>query len=526
LTDVVVSPQEPTGPATPSGPSLSHLSARGLAWMSVNSLVSKVLGTLSQIILAWLLLPKDFGLIGLTYTVAAVTGILANTGLEDVLLQRQKHFHRWANPAFWISLFSGCVATVVMILAAPIAARVYHERAMLGLTLAMSMGFPLANASLVPLAKLRIDLRFRTLAVLGMLNNALLPLLTILFAWGGYAAYSFIWPRLICAALTAGAAWYLTRAVIKPRLELHLWRRLLGVGAATFGTRITFLLVTNGDYLTLGLMYPAAVVGAYFFAFNLSTQTTALVVVNFNNVLFPALCKLQADVNRQARAMLRGLRMLATIAVPCCFLQAALAGPGIHVLFQPKWYPAIPVLQVLSIGMAFSALAWPAASLLPAQGRFSVQAVMAWISCVLFFILVGIGAYLYGNVGAGAGVAIYWAIYSLSNLRISLSPTDFGWREIFDSIKGSFIGGAIAVGIASAARMLLPSSFRNGWITIVLVTSLSVYLYRLYVRRMDPEAWQELVHRAGQLRAKLIRINPLSRAKHVNHIPQAPRDVS
>ncbi len=479
--------------------------------MTVNSVFSKVLGTLSQIILAWLLRPKDFGLIGLTFTVAAVTGILANTGLEDVLLQRQKHFHRWANPAFWISLCSGCVATIAMMLAAPIARHIYREPAMLGFVLLMSLGFPLTNLSLVPLAKLRIDMRFRTLAVLGMLNNALLPILTILFAWRGFAVYSFIWPRLICAALTAGTAWYLAHAVIKPRFDLRLWRRLIGVGASTFATRITFLLVTNGDYLTLGLMYPAAIVGGYFFAFNLSTQTTALVVTNFNSVLFPALCKLQADVNRQGRAMLRGLRMLATIAVPCCFLQAALAGPGIHVLFQPKWYPSIPVLQVLSIGMAFCALAWPAASLLPAQGRFSVQAAMAWISCVPFFIFVAIGAYFYGNVGTGVGVAVYWAGYSLANLRISLWPTEFGWGEIFDSIKGSFIGGGIAVGIASAARMLLPSSFQNGWIAIMLVTSMSIYLYSLYVRRMDPEAWRELVHRASELRTKLRRSNPLSR---------------
>jgi PST family polysaccharide transporter len=472
--------------------------------MSVNSILSKFLGTLSQILLAWLLLPKDFGLIGLTFTVAAVTGILANTGLEDVLLQRQKHFHRWSNPAFWISLLSGCVASVAMIAAAPIARLVYHERAMLGLTLAMSMGFPLTNLSLVPLAKLRIDLRFRTLAALGLVNNALVSLLTILFAWSGCAAYSFIWPRLICAAITAGGAWYLARATIKPKFEFRLWRRLLSVGMSTFGTRITFLLVTNGDYLTLGLMYPASVVGAYFFAFNLSTQTTALVVANFNNVLFPALCKLQADVNRQGKAMLRGLRMLATIAIPCCFLQAALAGPGIHVLFQPKWYPAIPILQVLSIGMAFSSLVWPAGSLLPAQGRFSVQARIAWAGCVLFFILVAIGAYFYGNVGAGLGVTIYWVIYAAANLRASLWPTEFGWREILDAIKGSFLGGGFAIGLASAARiLLLPASYQNGWTAIVLVTLLSAVIYALCLRKIDDEAWLELMGRTRGLLRRL-----------------------
>jgi O-antigen/teichoic acid export membrane protein len=520
LTDVVVSPKEPTGPAAPTGPSLSHLSARGLAWMSVNSLISKVLGTLSQIVLAWLLVPKDFGLIGLTFTVAAVASVLANTGLEDVLLQRQRHFHRWANPAFWISLFSGCLAMSVMMLAAPIAEHVYHEPAMLGLTLLMSLGIPLANVSLVPLAKLRVDMRFRTLAVLGMLNNALLPILTILFAWRGFAVYSFIWPRLICAALTALAAWYLAKTTIKPRLELRLWRRLLGVGASTFATRITYLLVVNGDYLTLGLMYPAAVVGGYYFAFNLSTQTTALVVANFNSVLFPALCKLQEDVNRQARAMLRGLRMLATVAIPCCLLQAALAGPGIHVLFQPKWYPSIPILQILSIGMAFNALTWPASSLLPAQGRFFVQAVIAWLSCILFFALVLIGVYFKAGVGAGFAVAVYWVINASVILRASLWPTESGWPEIFNSLKGSFLGGGIAVGFASAARLMLPAHLQNGWTAIVMVTLLSLILYCLCLRKLDSEAWLELVFRVRQVKARILH-SPASAPPQSNEIPNS-----
>jgi hypothetical protein len=156
--------------------------------------------------------------------------------------------------------------------------------------------------------------------------------------------------------------------------------------------------------------------------------------------------------------------------------------------------------------MAFSALAWPPASLLPAQGRFAVQAKMAWLSCVLFFIMVVIGAYFKAGIGVGIAVAVYWMINASVTLRVSLWPTELGWRDMLRSVKASFLCGAIAVGLASVARIMLPARFQNGWFAIFLVTLISFAIYGFCLRGMDEEAWKELVLRISQLGKRVARL--------------------
>src|SRR5258705_4865335 len=119
-----------------------------------------------------------------------------------------------------------------------------------------------------------------------------------------------------------------------------------------------------GVYIILGIMHDAKSFCIYFFAFNLATQTMQVFTQNLIGVLFPALSKLQHNIEHQTRAFLRAAELLALIGVPLCLLQAALAGPAINVLFNSWWAPMIRVLQLLSIGMAVRLVALPRGALI------------------------------------------------------------------------------------------------------------------------------------------------------------------
>ena len=112
---------------TASRKSLTHKTARGVVWVMAQTVSVKLVSTIGQIILAWLLLKEDWGLVALAYTVTTFTDLIYQAGIREVLIQRQKNFARWATPAFWMSLTFGLVGMLVTIGLAPAASWLYFD---------------------------------------------------------------------------------------------------------------------------------------------------------------------------------------------------------------------------------------------------------------------------------------------------------------------------------------------------------------------------------------------------------------
>src|SRR6185437_13458349 len=106
---------------------LISAAGKGALWVLSQSAASRLVQVLAQIVLAWLLTPADFGKVSLALAVATTVGACFNFGLEDVLLQRHRAIPLWAATVFWLSLAIGFIGGLVLLLAAPIAALLYHQ---------------------------------------------------------------------------------------------------------------------------------------------------------------------------------------------------------------------------------------------------------------------------------------------------------------------------------------------------------------------------------------------------------------
>ncbi len=374
--------------APPPTPSLGDKTARGLVWLMLQTIILKLISSGGQIVLAWLLMPADFGLVTMAYTVTAFIGVFQQTGLKDILIHRHGSYRRWANSAFWMSLYTGIIAGVLEMGTAPMAAGIYHTHRIVGLIAVLALTAPLTQLSVVPMAKLSIDLRFRTSAQIGIWTSVGSIVLSILFAFMHFGAYSFVLPRPIIAAAQAIYLWRATMPPIRWTPQWRRWKFLIRDSTANLAWFLCLTIIGQGDFVTLGRTTSEQVLGIYAFAFNLSLQAQILFTLNLWGVLAPALSKLQDDIVRQTGAFLRAARILALVSIPFTLLQAGLSDAGIHAVFKPKWYPAIPVLQALSMGMAFAVVGAPGGSLLQAQGRFvTLMKTTAWLAGV-FVVLV------------------------------------------------------------------------------------------------------------------------------------------
>ena len=381
--------------------------ASGYAWMTGQAVIAKAISLAGQIVLARLLEPSDFGLIGLALMVAALVSTVQSAGITEVLIQRFAHWRRWVTPGFWISVVFGLMAALLLGAAAPLVARACHEPQLTHLILILAAALPFDALSMIPGISLQGSMRFPLLAKLEVARVAVVTALSIVLACFGVGAASFILPMFIVAVLRAAVLWGLAHPKVRMRLQLGRWKYILKDSRLIVGVNIANALVAQGDYMMLGLLHSKDVVGVYFFSFGLSSQAIAILVGKLSEVLLPALSHLQVDPQRQTQAFFRATRLVAMIAFPSCLLQAALAGPIMRLLFGGKWTAAIPVFAVLSIGMISSVVAAPAWSLLQAQGRFTTAFRYSFVRAIVFLFVVWVAAKMGGALSVAIAVAAF-----------------------------------------------------------------------------------------------------------------------
>jgi PST family polysaccharide transporter len=501
--------------ADASRDNLARKTAHGFLWLMAQTLGSKVVGMAGQVVLAWVLMPADFGLWGTASIVLGFAGLIQQAGLRETLIHRQRSYHLWANSAFWMSVGLGLLGALVTAAAAWPAAVIFKDHRLMGILLLCAATMPIMSLDQVAEAKLQNQLRFALLASVNWVVAVVQLMLTVIFAVilpTAYKAYAFVLPRPLIAAGRLAVLWNAARPPVKAHWNLSRWKYLLPDSATLFTSNLFLMLQWQGDYMVLSAMFSdKSIVGIYFLAFGLSIQTMQLFTGNLTGVLFPALSKLQADPTRQIRAFLDATRLLALIAVPMCFLQMALAEPGVRLFFQDdKWKAAIPILQALSVGMAFRVVASPGGSLIQAQGRFRVILITNIINALVFLTLVTAGAlvgqpkstsvWLQPATTVGIAVAFYFAIIGPIFLYVAIRPSGGKWRDIWNVYAAPMLCSVIAVAVAMWLGHLVPVLRVRGhrWgqgLKLVVILAWCVAIYVPLIKFVAGDAWRALIGR-------------------------------
>ena len=452
-------PPPPPPPPTPALPvSLTKQTSHGFLWMMFQTMGTKVGSVIAQLVLAWLLTKDDFGLVALAYTVTSFVWVLQQSGLKQILIQRQAHFERWVHAGFWLSVAISITAFVTMVFAGPVASIIFHNSKLTSIIFLVACCSLFEGFCIVPAAIIERDLRFKVVAKVQLAGNLTTSALSILLAFLGAGAYSFVVPLPIVSLGRFLILMYASGYRPVPRLYLRRWRYLLADSTLMLGTSLAVTCVMQGDNLMLGLFHSKEVLGVYFFAYNLSTQTGQLVASNLGAVLMPALTKLAADLPRQMNAAIRATRIMLLIGIPLSFMQAALVEPAVTLFFRGRWDAAVPVVQYLSIGMAMTLVNGCSSSILQSQGRFRFLLVWHVIFAVVFLAAVAVATKVGAAVSVSVGVALTFSCASPVGLYLALRPGGGRFRDVLSVYIRPLIVSICALVACLAVERLFPNS--------------------------------------------------------------------
>ncbi|MCC6526555.1 MAG: oligosaccharide flippase family protein [Polyangiaceae bacterium] len=479
--------------------------------MILNTGTAKLASFGAQVVLGAILSADDFGLVAISTSIAALTSLLRDGGVRQVLVQRGDEYESLAGPVFWMGLAMNMTACVLLVAAAPALGEAYHEPELPLLLVITAVSVPLTTPSAVLSARLAIDLRFKAIGLMQSGSALLRYGGAILFAMAGFGAVSFVLPLLLVAIFEWVVSYALTRSRLWSRpWDMRRWKELFSraqwVLLGTFGVG----LCNTGTYFLLGATLSSTVVGVYFFAYQLVIQVGILLANNVNQVLFPALVKLRGEPMRLRAATERSLRMLMLVAAPLSLGLVAAVGPIETLVWQGRWAEAVVPVQVVSIVYPLNVALGVPMSLQLASGRFREWALMllaygaglvaagavgAWTTGTA----AGVASWTGGYIAAGAIVYATLALRS-AGLRVGafLNAVTPSWVLSIGAAGTALLIDRFALEDSSAAARVLASCLVFG-VVLVVGARVAIPGHLCEARDLAPRGGARLVTRLLRL---------------------------
>jgi PST family polysaccharide transporter len=446
---------------------------------------------ITSVILARLLLPEDFGLLGMAIVFTGFVEIFNDMGIGSAIVQKQDTNQKNLSSIFWFNLLIGALAMLIAILAAPLIARFYDLNSLILIISVMSISFLFKSLSMVQNSLLIKELMFKKLAFLELTSTISASLIGISMAYLGYSVWSLVAQNVSMTFIYAAVIWITEHW--KPQLHFN-WddiKSIINFSANLSGFTFVNYFARNADYLLIGKFLGATALGYYTLAYTIMLFPLSNISSVLSKVMFPVLSQIQHDNYKFKLLYLKSTKYIAFISFPMMLGLFAVADEFILVLFGTQWVPAIFLIKVFSFVGLTQSIVSTLGSIYLSKGRTDW---MFRIGIITSTILVG--AIAIGLQWGIKGVAVCYMIaaflvtypnFVISFKLIDLRVTDFV-LNFKEETATSLIMFVIVMGVVAIQRYYLLSS------EIILVSSIviGVISYLVAAITLNDSTYKEL----------------------------------
>lgn len=360
-----------------------------------------------SMVLARLLAPEYFGLLGMATVITGFVKVFKNLGFGSSIVQRKEVSDDLLSTLFWINLGVCLLVGVIVLGISPLAAWMYDDPRVMPIIAVLSINFVFSGFTMVPTALLQRRMEFKKLAIREIGGVLAAGLTAIPLAWMGWGVWALVGSTL--------ASSFIQMVLIN--LAVPFWPRLvydrqglsecLKFGLNITGFNIFNYFARNADNLIIGLFLGPTALGFYSLGYKLMLLPRDSVTRVISRVLFPKLSKLQDDDERLADVYLRATSAIAFVTFPLMAGLAVLAEPFVQVVLGEKWLPAVPLIQLLAPVGALQSIGSVSGQLYTARGHTGKLFAVGVLSGILRTL-----GFLCGVPWGVQGVAVSYCITS------------------------------------------------------------------------------------------------------------------
>lgn len=444
----------------------------GVKWTFLQKCTLEPLQFIFSLIIARLITPAEFGILGLTSIFFAVAATLASAGLGSAIIRKQDRTEADCSTMFWFNWGMSCLMGATLFLAAPFFAEWYHQPELLWLTRVSALMMTLTCTGSVHWALYSARRDFKTPAIVHTIVSIISMPVCVVFAYLGFGIWAVVIANTTNALLNLVTVW-----IISPWRPHFIWstasfKALFGFGSKLAVASLMQTLYTQSRTFIIGKFYAPAQLGYYNRGSHLATLAPQTISSMLESVTYPILATLQHDNARLHSIYQRYIQITSLPIMWAVFTLGALAHPAISFLYGDTWLPAIPYLQILTLFWYCTHVSTINLNLLKVKGESGLLLRLQIVKKVVAIVLM-IG-------GATISVeAVCWAAVISNQFSLLLNCHFCGrlinrscWQQQLD-----YLPYAAAALVANIPGFLLTYTPLPAFVTLAFGGLLSVVIY-------------------------------------------------
>jgi O-antigen/teichoic acid export membrane protein len=407
----------------------------------------------SLMILARLLGPKDFGLVGMATAFTGVLMLFRDFGLSSAAIQRTIVTEEQISTLFWINISVGALLALLSVALAPVISAFYHEPRLFMLTVVLGAGFLFNAAGVQHGALLQRHMRFTALAVINTVSLIVGSVIAIAGAKAGYGYWALA-SMTVALPLTNTVGCWLIAAWVPgmPRKRTGIRSMMRFGGTMTLNGLVVYF-ASNFEKALLGRFWGVDALGIYGRAYQLINIPSENLNSAAGEVAFSALSRLQDDPSRLKSYFLKGYSLVLAMTLPVTIACAIFADDIIVVLLGPKWMAAAPIFRLLAPTMLVFAIANPLAWLVCSLGLVGRSLKMGLVVAPIMIMGYVIGL-PYGPKGVALAYSAVMLLWMIPVIAWSVHGTVVSFQNILLAVSRPLASSIVAAGLAFGVRLV------------------------------------------------------------------------
>ena len=461
---------------------MEEQAVHGVRWTFLAYLTSRLLGLVGTVVLAHLLLPRDFGVVALALVTIEAASYVTGLGLAPALVMRQDLTDDQLGTALSLLVLTNAGAAVALGCAAPAFGVILHDTRVVPVLLALAATGLVGGVSSFYDSLLQRRLLFRPLSVAHMVQSSSTVLVALALAAAGAGVWSLVLGRvagylLLLAVLVAGAPFH-----VRPRWERQVVHSLLRSGRGFLLQSLFSFIEQNADYAVVGRALGAQALGVYSMGFRIGELPYESVVQPVADVTFPGFARMQERGEWLDGPFLALLRLTSICVVPLAMVIAGTAHPAVQAVLGRKWAPVATVLPVLGVWGCVHALTGTVGWFVSSVGH-AARLGRAYGGLVIVSVPVLVVAVPHFGIRAAAFTMLGNSLVALAiGGSIATRRVGIPWRRQWDAVRPAFLAAVPTAATGAAVSAALHREAAGLTTALAGAAAAAVYVIVIWVQ--------------------------------------------
>lgn len=466
--------------------SLKQKTVRGVSWSFVEQILARGVNFVIGIILARLLSPTEYGLVGMLGIFIAISQLFIDGGLTSALIRTKNPSEKDFSTVYIINMGLSVVFYFLLFFTAPLIADFYHQPLLKPLARAIALTFVIGSISSIQGTLLTIRVDFKTKTIISLATSILSGVTGILCAYKGLGVWALVAQMLTSTAAASILTLFFVRWIPRLVFSKDSFKRLFSYSSKLLAASLISTIYDNAYPLVIGKRFTAADVGQFSRAGQFPGVASGTITSALNRVAFPVLSQIQDDDAHLLRVYEKYIQLSSFILFPVMMWICGCARPLVSILLKEQWLECIPLMQILCFSVITNGITTINLNLLYVKGRSDLVLRLEVIKKSIAFAILFISMFFSVKVMC-YGQVLYAFIAMYLNCFYTKRILKYSFFQQLKAIYPYFLLSLVILG----ESLLLTSLFASNYLALASSIIISLLTYMCIAKVMNLYAFHE-----------------------------------